>query len=107
MARNKNPRGTPENLTPFNKMDPERRKQIQAMGNKAYIENCKKRRQLKEDLLILLANNNTQERISLAIIENALNGDNKAFEIIRDTIGEKPTDRQEVKIVDTDWFVEE
>ena len=34
-------------------------------------------------------------------------GDLKAFEIVRDTVGEKPTDKQEVKIVDTDWFIEE
>ena len=99
-------RGNPQSLTPFNKMSPERRKEIQAMGNKAYAENCKKRKALKEELLLLLAQGDTQKSMSLAIIQKAINGDTKAFEVIRDTIGEKPTDKQEVKIVDTDWFIE-
>lgn len=101
-----NPKGSPQNLTPFNKMSPEKAKEIRAKGNKAYAENCKKRKALKEELLLLLAENDTQKSISLALIGKALSGDTKAFEVIRDTIGEKPTDKQEVKIVDTDWFVE-
>ena len=100
-----NPKGNPQNLTPFNKMDEKKRKEIQAMGVKASAEKTKKRKLLKEELLALLSIGNTQEKISLALIDNALNGDNKAFEVIRDTIGEKPTDKQEVKVVDTDWFV--
>ena len=35
--------------------------------------------------------------MSLAIIEKAMNGDTKAFEIVRDTIGEKPKDSLEVE----------
>ena len=105
MARGKKG-GTPENLTPFNKMSPEKAKEIRDKGNKTYIENCKKRKALKEELLLLLAKGDTQKNMSLAIIEKAMKGDTKAFEVIRDTIGEKPTDKQEVKIVDTDWFVE-
>ena len=31
-----------------------------------------------------------------ALIKKAANGDTKAFEVIRDTIGEKPTDKQEI-----------
>lgn len=34
-----------------------------------------------------------QHAIAVALIEKALKGDTKAFEIIRDTIGEKPTER--------------
>ena len=105
MARG-NKGGKAENLTPFNKMDPERAKEIRAMGVKAYTENCKKRRALKEELLLLLAKGDTQKNMSLAIIDKAMKGDTKAFEVIRDTIGEKPTDKQEIKVVETDWFVE-
>lgn len=104
-----NPKGTPQNLTPFNKMSPEKAKEIRDKGNKTYIENCKKRRELKEELLLLLQDEETQKKLSVALINRAMTFDNvgnKAFEIIRDTIGEKPTDKQEVKIVDTDWFVE-
>lgn len=103
MARG-NPKGNPQNLTPFNKMDAKKRKEIQTKGVKASVEKTKQRKLLKEELLALLSIGKTQEKISLALIDNALNGDNKAFELIRDTIGEKPTDKQEVKVVETDWF---
>jgi hypothetical protein len=54
------------------------------------------RKTLKEELLLLLESGNTQNKISLALIKKALKGDIKAFEVLRDTIGEKPTDKQEV-----------
>jgi hypothetical protein len=38
----------------------------------------------------------TQEAISVSLIKQALNGNVKAFEVIRDTIGEKPTDKHEL-----------
>ena len=47
---------------------------------------------LKEELKILLSLNETQEKISLALLQQALNGNVKAFEVVRDTIGQKPTD---------------
>lgn len=52
------------------------------------------RKTLKEELLLLLESGNTQNKISLALIKKALKGDIKAFEVIRDTIGEKPVDKQ-------------
>lgn len=55
----------------------------------------KARKTLKEELLLLLSQGNTQEKMSLALIEKAMNGDTKAFEVIRDSIGEKPTDKIE------------
>ena len=58
----------------------------------------KARKTLKEELLLLLENGNTQEKISLAMIQEALNGNTKAFEVIRDTIGEKPTDKIEAEL---------
>ena len=39
---------------------------------------------------------NTQEAITLALLKQALNGNVKAYEVIRDTIGEKPKDVQEI-----------
>ena len=38
----------------------------------------------------------TQEAITVALIKEALKGNVKAWEIIRDTIGEKPTDKQQI-----------
>lgn len=53
-----------------------------------------KRKTLKEELLLLLetkAEDKTiQEKISLSLIQEALKGNVKAYETIRDTIGEKP-----------------
>lgn len=39
---------------------------------------------------------NTQEAITLALLKQALNGNVKAYEVIRDTIGEKPKEKQEL-----------
>ena len=61
-------------------------------------ENIAKRKTLKEELLLLLSQNNTQEKMSLSLITKALNGDTKAFEIIRDTIGEKPVDKVQANV---------
>ena len=44
----------------------------------------------------MLKTGDTQESITIALIEKAMQGDTKAFEVIRDTIGEKPTDKVEM-----------
>lgn len=59
-------------------------------------ESRKRRKTLREELLLLLETNNYNEKISLAMIKEALKGDTKAFNTIRDTIGEKPV--EEVKV---------
>lgn len=51
------------------------------------------RKTLREELLALLSKGNTQERMSAAMVDKALNGDVSAFNTIRDTIGEKPVDK--------------
>lgn len=64
-------------------------------GRKGGIASGKARRErktLKEELLALLQSGDTQKNISLAMIQQALNGNTKAFEVIRDTVGEKPVD---------------
>ena len=53
------------------------------------------RKTLKETLLMMLEEGNTQNDITLALLQKALNGDTKAYEVIRDTVGEKPTDKIE------------
>ena len=50
----------------------------------------------------MLSDGDIQEKISLALINEAISGNNagsvtKAFEVIRDTIGEKPADKVETK----------
>lgn len=64
------------------------------------------RKTLKEELLLLLSSGKTQERVSLALIDKAMNGDTKAFEVIRDTIGEKQADKHDLDITQTPINIE-
>lgn len=62
-------------------------------GKKGGIKSGQTRRErkaLKDELLLLLENGKIQNNICLALIDKAQNGDIKAFEVIRDTIGENP-----------------
>lgn len=65
-------------------------------GKKGGIKSGEVRRErkvLKNELLYLLEENNNQEKISVALIKEALKGNVKAFALIRDTIGEKPVEK--------------
>lgn len=66
-------------------------------GGLASVEARRKRKTLKEELLLMLSEGETQKSVTLALIEKAMSGDTKAFEVIRDTIGEKPADKVETK----------
>ena len=62
-------------------------------GGKISGKKRAERKKLKEELLFLLSTGDCQQKICLSIIDLALNGNIKAFEVIRDTIGEKtPSD---------------
>ena len=81
---------TIENLKPIQSEEEAREK-----GRKGGIASGKaraERKALKEELLLLLSEGDTQKKISLSLIQQALDGNTKAFEVIRDTIGEKPVD---------------
>ena len=62
-------------------------------GGLASGEARRKRKTLKEELILMLSEGETQQSVTLALIEKAMGGDTKAFEVIRDTIGEKPVDK--------------
>jgi hypothetical protein len=84
-------------------------------GGIASGESKRARKSLREELETLLAANvidkdtgqpkdeTVQTAISVALIKEALKGDTKAYEIIRDTIGEKPA--QKVVAADIDSSV--
>lgn len=93
-----------QNLKPLNKRTESERREIAQKGGKASGERRKELKSLKDELLSLLAEGDTQKKISLALIQKALKGNVKAFEMIRDTTGQKPTDKQEVKVIESDWF---
>ncbi len=87
-----------ENLKPFDSN--QSREEAKKNGRKGGIKSGEVRRArktLREELLLLLESGNTQNKISLALIQKALKGDIKAFEVIRDTIGEKQSDKIETK----------
>lgn len=76
-------------------------------GGKASAAKRAERKTFREGLLLLLneplkdksgnvTDNTTQDAIIAALVKRAANGDTRAFEMIRDTIGEKPV--QDVKV---------
>lgn len=87
----------------------EQRERSRKAGRKSG-EARRARKTLREELLHLLTveiassdgkKKTTQEAMSAALIKQALVGNTKAYEIIRDTIGEKPVDN--VSIVSADF----
>lgn len=80
-----------ENLRPVSSKDEARERGRK--GGLASGESRRKRKTLKEELLLMLSDGETQQSVTLALIEKAMAGDTKAFEVIRDTIGEKPVDK--------------
>lgn len=78
------------NLIPQSERTKEEQREIARMGGIASGKARRERKTLKEELLLLLSQGDTQEKISLSLIKQALDGNTKAFEIIRDTVGEKP-----------------
>lgn len=87
-----------ENLVSLADRTTSEKRAIASAGGKASGEARRKRKTLKEELLLMLSDGEIQEKISLALINEAINGNNagsvtKAFEVIRDTIGERPVEK--------------
>ena len=84
-----------ENLISLRDRTTEEQREIARQGGIKSGESRRARKTLKETLLMMLEEDNMQDNITLALLKRAKNGDTKAYEIIRDTIGEKPTDKVE------------
>lgn len=91
-----------QNLIP---LDQRSKSEVRELGKKGGIASGKSRalrKTLRESLEIKLdepsktKGKTTQDKLIDAIIRKASCGDTKAFEIIRDTIGQKPTDKVEI-----------
>ncbi len=92
-----------QNLKPFTS-DQSREKAVEngRKGGIASGEAKRRRKTLKEELLLMLENEDVQRSVAAALINEATEGNNagsvaRAFETIRDTIGEKPVDKLEMK----------
>lgn len=115
MPKNKN-----DNLIPIKTLSNEEAKARGAKGGKASVEARRKRKAFKDVFNTLLTNDLSPELaealndksgalsidtkgftvndyMALAQVVKAIGGDTKAFEVIRDTVGEKPVDKAEVK----------
>lgn len=65
-------------------------------GGVASGEARRRRKTLKEELLLLLSDGDVQQKVATALINEAINGNSagsvtRAFEVLRDTIGEDPS----------------
>lgn len=94
-----------ENLRPFDTLTEEQQRAIRSKGGKASAEAKRKKKELKELLEIALSqpseNNPDIDRwteVTAALVKKAMAGDTKAFELVRDTIGQKPTDKIEADV---------
>lgn len=90
------PRGNTDNLKPVQSKE-EARERGRAGGIASGIAR-RERKTLKEELISLLSKGDTQEKISLSLLKKALEGDTKAYEVIRDTVGEKPSSKIEANV---------
>ena len=84
-----------QNLKPIRELSSEEAKRRGRQGGLNSAAAKRARKTLKETLLMMLEEGNMQNDITLALLQKALNGDTKAYEVIRDTVGEKPTDKIE------------
>ena len=87
-----------ENLIPMNERSESEVRELARKGGIASGEARRRKKTLKEELIALLETNDNNNKISLAILQKALNGDIQAFTTIRDTIGEKPVDKVEADV---------
>lgn len=74
----------------------EEAREIGRKGGQKSGEAKRARKTLREELLLLLSSGDWQERITTALLAKAARGDVKALEVLRDTIGERPTDKREL-----------
>ena len=97
------PRGNPQNLKSFADRSTEELREIQRRGG---INSGKARRdktKLKDCLEVLLKNKieidgkkqTGAEALTVELFRKALDGDTKAWELLRDTVGQKPIEKVE------------
>lgn len=96
------------NLKKYADYTAEERREFHSQGGKASVAARRKIKSLREGLLALMNDNvvvdgqkmSGYEAMCAKLVEMANNGNPKAWEILRDTIGEKPTDNINVSGAD-------
>lgn len=86
-----------QNLIRNEDLTPKQRRENASKAGKASAKKRAERKTLRDELLVLLEtkveDKTMQEKISFSLIQEALEGNVKAFETIRDTIGERPKEQ--------------
>ena len=108
----------PGNLVKNEDRTPSQRRENARKAGKASAAARRERKTFHDGLLFLLneplkdkdgkaTGKNTQDMIIAALVKKAANGDTRAFEIIRDTIGEKPDSKlvMDAKVVTGDFVL--
>ena len=95
-----------KNLIPFNERTKSQQREIASKGGKASVEAKRKRKTLKEELLVMLEDEELQQSVAIALIKQAQKGNVKAFGMLRDTIGEAPVEKVQTTqtVVDLSGF---
>ena len=104
----------------FARMTPEQRSEYGKIGAQKSMETKRKRKEMRETLDILLKmpmkrgkqysaediksfadlkgkNITIDQALMIALVQKGLKGDLNAIAMVRDTVGEKPTDKMEIK----------
>ena len=97
------PRDGTKNLIPFDKLSQDEVKKLASKGGVNSGKARRQRRLLRDTIEQYLSINTSdgktyEDEIVLALIKSAKDGDTKAFEVIRDTIGQKPVDQIKAEI---------
>lgn len=104
-----------DNLVSFADIPPEKQKEIARQGGIKSGEVRKEKKMLREYLEVILSMKDAEgedryTKITRALIDKAEDGDTKAFEVVRDTLGQKPKEqveqKQEIKVVMEDTLNE-
>ena len=95
-----------KNLIPLNERTKSQQREIASKGGKASVEAKRKRKTLKEELLLMLEDEEVQKSVAVALIQEAQSGNVKAFGMLRDTIGEAPVEKVQTTqtVVDLNAF---
>ena len=95
-----------KNLIPLNERTKSQQRENASKGGKASVEAKRKRKTLKEELLLMLEDEEVQKSVAVALIQEAQSGNVKAFGMLRDTIGEAPVEKVQTTqtVVDLSGF---
>lgn len=102
-----------KNLKPNNKRSPKEVRENGAKGGIASGEARRKKRDLKLAIQVLLETDikgkngevkSGAEAIAIAQFQKALKGDTRAFEVLRDTSGQKPVEKVEQVNIDGEYI---